>query len=118
MEGRVRASGQFHCLLLLLLSLLLFLLMFLLSVQGQKGGLSDQEVLMAKAGCKELQAIKEQKFPPTTSTNNNYASVKPKLFVNNDGASLFLVQDVVLNGVTFCCKELIPDLLSAISQCL
>ena len=65
-----------------------------------------------------LQAIKEQKFPPTTSTNNNYASVKPKLFVNNDGASLFLVQDVVLNGVTFCCKELIPDLLSAISQCL
>ena len=117
MEGRVRASGQFHCLLLLLLSLLLFLLMFLLSVQGQKGGLSDQEVLMAKAGCKELQAIKEQKFPLTTSTNN-YASVKPKLFVNVDGASLFLVQDVVLNGVTFCCKELIPDLLSAISQCL
>ena len=54
-------------------------------------------------------------FHPST---NNCASVKPKLFVNVDGASLFLVQDVVLNGVTFCCKELIPDLLSAISQCL
>ena len=111
MERRVRASGQFYSLLLLLLSLLLFLL------SVQKGGPSDQEVLMAKAGCKELQAIKEQNFPPTTSTYN-FASIKPKLFVNVDGASLFLVQDVVLNGVTFCCKELIPDLLSAISQCL
>ena len=52
------------------------------------------------------------------STNNCASGVKPKLFVNVDSASLFLVQDVVLNGVTFCCKELIPDLLSAISQCL
>ena len=71
-------------------------------------------------GKSRLQGIagnKRAKLSPTTSTNS-CASVKPKLFVNVDGGSLFLVQDVVLNGVTFCCKELIPDLLSAISQCL
>ena len=82
-----------------------------------KGRPVRSRVFDGKSRLQGIAGNKRAKFPPTTSTYN-FASIKPKLFVNVDGASLFLVQDVVLNGVTFCCKELIPDLLSAISQCL